>query len=68
MEICKFFICVILSFWVGITMTVMAQSGDQILDGIGETGLIARYVFDGNVKDWSRNIYTLKLKILESNL
>ena len=32
-----------------------AQSGDQILDGIGETGLIARYIFDGNAKDWSRN-------------
>lgn len=32
-----------------------AQSGDQILDGIGETGLIARYIFDGNTKDWSRN-------------
>lgn len=35
--------------------TVQAQSGDQILDGIGETGMIARYVFDGNLKDWSRN-------------
>ncbi|MFC3199716.1 beta-L-arabinofuranosidase domain-containing protein [Parapedobacter deserti] len=32
-----------------------AQDGDQILDGIGETGLVARYVFDGDVKDWSRN-------------
>ncbi len=32
-----------------------AQSGDQILDGIGETGMIARYVFNGDVKDWSRN-------------
>ncbi|MGO4912068.1 beta-L-arabinofuranosidase domain-containing protein [Leeuwenhoekiella sp. W20_SRS_FM14] len=32
-----------------------AQNGDQILDGIGETGLIARYIFDENVKDWSRN-------------
>lgn len=32
-----------------------AQSGDQILDGIGETGLIARYIFKGDVKDWSRN-------------
>ncbi|MFD2828562.1 beta-L-arabinofuranosidase domain-containing protein [Leeuwenhoekiella polynyae] len=32
-----------------------AQSGDQILDGIGETGLIARYIFDGTTKDWSRN-------------
>ncbi|RXG14035.1 DUF1680 family protein [Leeuwenhoekiella aestuarii] len=34
---------------------VYAQNGDQILDGIGETGLIARYIFDGNAKDWSRN-------------
>jgi DUF1680 family protein len=32
-----------------------AQSGDQILDGIGETGLIARYIFNGDLKDWSRN-------------
>ncbi|TKC06699.1 hypothetical protein FA048_15975 [Pedobacter polaris] len=35
--------------------TVQAQNGDQILDGIGETGMIARYVFNGDVKDWSRN-------------
>lgn len=32
-----------------------AQSGDQMLDGIGETGMVARYVFEGNAKDWSRN-------------
>jgi DUF1680 family protein len=32
-----------------------AQNGDQILDGIGETGMIARYVFNGDLKDWSRN-------------
>ncbi len=32
-----------------------AQNGDQILDGIGETGLIARYTFKENTKDWSRN-------------
>lgn len=38
----------------GIT-SVKAQNGDQILDGIGETGMIARYVFNGDVKDWSRN-------------
>ncbi|WP_228850791.1 beta-L-arabinofuranosidase domain-containing protein [Aegicerativicinus sediminis] len=25
------------------------------MDGIGETGLIARYVLDGDLKDWSRN-------------
>lgn len=36
-------------------MGVYAQSGDQILDGIGETGLIARYVFKGDTRDWSRN-------------
>ncbi|MBN2685210.1 MAG: glycoside hydrolase family 127 protein [Pontiellaceae bacterium] len=29
--------------------------GDQFLDGIGETALIARYVFDGNLVDSSRN-------------
>ena len=66
MEICKFFICVILSFWVGSTMRVLAQGGDQIFDGIGETGLIARYVFDGNVKDWSRN--NLHAKIEDSKV
>jgi DUF1680 family protein len=36
-------------------ITAFAQSGDQILDGIGETGMIARYRFDGDLKDWSRN-------------
>src|SRR5687767_13772458 len=33
---------------------VKAQTGDQILDGIGETGMIARYLFNGDLKDWSR--------------
>lgn len=33
----------------------LAQGGDQILDGIGETGLIARYLFNGDTRDWSRN-------------
>jgi DUF1680 family protein len=32
-----------------------AQVGDQFLDGIGETGLIARYVLSGNAEDASRN-------------
>ena len=32
-----------------------AQGGDQFLDGIGETALIARYLFDGNAEDASRN-------------
>ncbi|WP_207436079.1 beta-L-arabinofuranosidase domain-containing protein [Sabulibacter ruber] len=35
--------------------SALAQNGDQILDGIGETGMIARYVFNGDLKDWSRN-------------
>ncbi|GAB5555431.1 MAG: hypothetical protein Sapg2KO_50220 [Saprospiraceae bacterium] len=34
---------------------LQAQSGDQVLDGIGETDMLVRYVFDGNLKDWSRN-------------
>ena len=37
------------------TLNTFAQTGDQILDGIGETGLIARYILDGDTKDWSRN-------------
>ncbi len=51
----KLIICAILSFWGIHTTKVLAQDGDQILDGIGETGLVARYVFDGDAKDWSRN-------------
>ena len=35
--------------------TTQAQNGDQILDGIGETGMIVRYKFNGDLKDWSRN-------------
>ncbi len=34
-----------------------AGQGDQFLDGIGETALIARYLLNGNVEDWSRNNY-----------
>ncbi len=40
---------------IGSAHNARAQGGDQILDGIGETGMIARYLFDGNVRDWSRN-------------
>ncbi|WP_340114713.1 beta-L-arabinofuranosidase domain-containing protein [Maribellus mangrovi] len=49
----------IVAFILGIctwgTNAVFAQSGDQMLDGIGETGLIARYTLEENAKDWSRN-------------
>lgn len=57
MKIYKVSFQLILSFAVliqGINKA-QAQSGDQILDGIGETGMIARYLFNGDLKDWSRN-------------
>ena len=31
------------------------QASDQFLDGIGETSLVARYIFNGNAEDSSRN-------------
>ncbi|MGJ5641317.1 beta-L-arabinofuranosidase domain-containing protein [Formosa sp. S-31] len=58
----KVFICALIGFLGGSFLSVNAQSGDQILDGIGETGLIARYVFEGDVKDWSRNNLHADLK------
>lgn len=36
-------------------MAAPADGGDQILDGIGETALIARYPLDGSTADRSRN-------------
>jgi len=35
--------------------TQAAPGGDQFLDGIGETSLVARYVLNGNAEDASRN-------------
>ena len=57
MKLYKVFMRVILFLAVLIqgVRTTWAQNGDQILDGIGETGMIARYVFNGDIKDWSRN-------------
>ncbi len=54
-RIYKLFIGLLLGFFALGTTTSLAQSGDQILDGIGETGLISRYTFKEDVKDWSRN-------------
>lgn len=46
----------LLAFVITQTMfTAKAQNGDQMLDGIGETGMVARYLFNGDFKDWSRN-------------
>ena len=38
------------------------QGGDQFLDGIGETGLVARYVLNGNPEDSSRNQFHATLR------
>ena len=54
-RIYKLFIGLLIGFFALGTTTSLAQSGDQILDGIGETGLISRYTFKEDVKDWSRN-------------
>lgn len=51
----KVFLGLILSFLLLVTTSVSAQGGDQILDGIGETDLNARYIFRGDFNDWSRN-------------
>lgn len=55
MKLSKLFVGTILFFTAWCTSFVQAQSGNQILDGIGETAMIARYIFDGDAKDWSRN-------------
>ena len=39
-----------------------AQGGDQFLDGIGETALVARYLFNGNAEDSSRNHFHATLR------
>ncbi len=54
-KINKVVIGIVLCFFALSPTSVFAQNGDQILDGIGETALIARYTFEGNAKDWSRN-------------
>ncbi len=41
--------------------------GDQFLDGIGETSLIARYLLNGNTQDWSRNNYHATLHGAEAS-
>lgn len=38
------------------------QGGDQFLDGIGETGLVARYVLGDNAEDSSRNQFHASLR------
>ncbi|MFO7616245.1 MAG: glycoside hydrolase family 127 protein [Bacteroidales bacterium] len=54
MKTAKTFIGLMLGFCLGSPMAI-GQTGDQILDGIGETGLVARFVLKEDVRDWSRN-------------
>lgn len=51
MRLAGFFLSVCTLF----TTAAVAQTGDQMLDGIGETGMIARYTFKADANDWSRN-------------
>ncbi len=51
----KLHVAILLTIFIKTIDVAVAQGGDQILDGIGETGMVARYVFDGDLKDWSRN-------------
>lgn len=48
---------VVCSIVAGVAQNVQqaTQGGDQFLDGIGETALVARYAFNGNAEDASRN-------------
>ena len=55
MKINRLLVGIVLSLCTLGTSPALAQEGDQILDGIGETGLISRYQFKGDVRDWSRN-------------
>lgn len=63
-KINTFYFALALFFTIVSIPNLVAQSGNQMLDGIGETGLIVRYVFDGNTKDWSRN--NLNAKVVDS--
>ena len=59
---------IVLAFVLTVTtlLAAVAQSpqtgGDQFLDGIGETGLVARYVFGANAEDSSRNQFHATLR------
>jgi DUF1680 family protein len=48
---------VLVVLWSSTAIYGQAGEGAQFLDGIGETALIARYLFNGSSKDWSRNTY-----------
>ncbi len=51
----KIYVAALFTLFIKTIDVAVAQGGDQILDGIGETGMVARYLFNGDLKDWSRN-------------
>lgn len=55
MKMNKVFLRVILFVAVLNPCVHTARAQDQILDGIGETALVARYQLNGDLRDWSRN-------------
>ncbi len=55
MKIYKLFVGMLISFCALCTPSVLAQGGDQIIDGIAESGSIARYVFMRDATDGGRN-------------
>ena len=57
MKIYKLFASIMLVCFVIGSSPALAQGGDQILDGIGETALIARYTLMRDANDRSRNNY-----------
>lgn len=50
-------VAVLAVLWSSAAVYGQAGEGAQFLDGIGETSLIARYLFNGSSQDWSRNTY-----------
>ncbi|MDP7288008.1 MAG: LamG domain-containing protein, partial [Phycisphaerae bacterium] len=48
-------ILVVVVGWLAFASQSLGEGGDQFLDGIGETALVARYVLNGNTEDRSRN-------------
>ncbi len=66
MKLSKLIIGTFLSCFSFCLSFVQAQEGNQILDGIGETGMISRYILNGDAKDWSRN--TLHARIYGTNI
>lgn len=54
MKIFRYLVSLAIIFNMQASALIFSQDGDQILDGIGETELVARYIFRDDARDWSR--------------